>query len=263
MAIAHAETQTGSQAAGGTSTVSASLGAGGADSLYLCWVATRSNVDVTAVAGLGLTWDILTEQCAARAQQRIEMWYAYGAGAAGAVTASHAACNASVIAVLRYTGVHSTPTDDKEGWNTLGQGGGCSGGTDNDDATGTTGFTVPTDGWIAVGVNSRNRTMNATGGWNVRVNDVAAGSGGDITTLTVEDRSASGESGPTFGAANNLSGTADWCAAICDIHPAAAAAGHPAIRRLGGRLPFRPTEVGRTRSGLFVVKKPVYVAKAA
>lgn len=226
MAIAHAETKTGTQAAGGTSTVSASMGAGSSDSMYVCFVATRSNVDVTGVSGLGLTWNALTEQCGARAQQRIESFYAYGAGTAGAVTASHAACNASIIAVIRYTGVDSgIQTDDKEGFNTLGTGGACSGGTDNDDATGTTGFGgVPTDGWIVVGVNTRNRTMSATAGWTVRVDDVTAGAGGDVTTLTVEDRNASGESGPTFGAANNLSGTADWCAAILDIHPAAAAA---------------------------------------
>lgn len=226
MAIAHAETQTGTQAAGGTSTVSAAFsGAGGSTSFYVAFIATRSNVDVTSVTGLGLTWNLLTEQCGARAQQRIESWYAVGAGTAAAVTATHAACNASVIAVLHYTGVDSgVPTDDKEGHNTLGPSGGCSGGTDNDDATATTGFTVPTDGWIVAGFNTRNRTMSATAGFNVRVNDVAAGSGGDITTLTVEDRSASGESSPTVGAANNLSGTADWCIAVLDIHPAAAAA---------------------------------------
>lgn len=248
MAIAFAEIQTGKQAAGGTSVATASLGAGGSDSLYVAFIATRSNVNVTAVSGLGLTWSPLIEQCGGRGQQRIEMWYAYGAGTAGAVTASHAACNASIITALRYAGVDAgTPTDDKEGWNTLGQGGSCSGGTDNDDATGTTGFTVPTDGWIVVGVNSRNRTMIATAGWNTRLSGETAGTGGDITTLTVEDRNASGEASPTFGGANNLSGTADWCAALMDIHPAAAG-GQPTMLRattVPGTRQWHPQRVGR------------------
>lgn len=229
MAIAHAETQTGSQAAGGTSTVSASFaGAGGSDSFYVAFVCTRSNVNVTGVSGLGLTWELASEQCGARGQQRIESWWAYGAGTATAVTATHGACNASVIGVVHYTGVNATPFDDKEAWNTLGESEACTGGTDNNDATATTGFGVPTDGWIVAGFNTRNRTMSATSSWNVRVNDVAAGTAGDITTLTVEDRNASGESLPTVGAANNLSGDADWCLAILDIHPAAGAGlAHP------------------------------------
>lgn len=225
MAIAHAETQTGTQAAGGTSTVSASLGAGGSDSMYVCFIATRSNVDVTGVTGLGLTWTSYGEQCGARAQQRIEQWYAYGAGSAGAVTAAHAACNASVIAVLRYTGVDSgTPVYEKAGWNTLGNGGACSGGTDNADCKGNI-VTGHNNTWVVAGFNTRNRTMTNTGGdWTTRVNDVSAGTGGDITTLSVEDRAAATSGTYDFGASANLSGTADWCIESVVIHEAAAAA---------------------------------------
>lgn len=225
MAIAHAETQTGTQAAGGTSTVSASLGAGGSDSLYICYIATRSNVDVTNVTGLGLTWTSYGEQCGARAQQRIEQWYAYGAGTSGAVTATHGACNASVIAVLRYTGIDSgTPVDEKAGYNTLGAGGACTGGTDDANCKGS--LTIfDSNSWIVAGFNSRNRTMTNTGGdWTTRVNDVAAGSGGDITTLSVEDRSTSTAGTYDIGGNSNLSGTADWCIEAVEIHEAAAAA---------------------------------------
>lgn len=228
MAIAFAESQTGTQAAGGTSTVSASLGAGGSDSLYIAYVATRSNVDVTAMSGLGLTWNVYEEQCGARAQQRIEMWYAYGAGSSGAVTATHGACNASVIAVLRYTGVDSgTPVDEKITYNTLGTSGACSGGTDNSDCKGS--LTIfDTNSWIVVGFNSRNRTMTNTGGdWTTRVDDVAAGSGGDITTLSVEDRATTTAATYDFGGSASLSGVADWCAAAVEIHPAAAATAVP------------------------------------
>lgn len=225
MAIAFAEAQTGTQTGGGTSVVSASLGAGGADSLYICYVATRSNVDVSGVTGLGLTWTPYGEQCAARAQQRIEQFYAYGAGSAGAVTAAHAACNASVIAVLRYTGVDSgTPVDEKAGWNTLGNGGACTGGTDNADCKGTL-TTSHNNTWIVAGFNTRNRAMTNTGGnWTTRVNDVSAGSGGDITALSVEDRVAATAGLYDLGAAGNLSGTADWCIESVEIHEAAAAA---------------------------------------
>lgn len=225
MAIAFAEAQTGTQTGGGTSVVSASLGAGGADSLYIAYICTRSNVDVTGVTGLGLTWNSYGEQCGARAQGRIEQWYAYGAGTAGAVTAAHAACNTSVIGVCRYTGVDSgTPVDEKYGWNTLGNGGACTGGTDNDDCTGT--FTVShNDVLVVAGFNTRNRAMSATSGWNVRIDDVGAGSGGDIQALTVEDKAVASSGDITMGAANNLSGTADWCLYGIEVHTAAAAAG--------------------------------------
>ncbi len=237
MSIAHAETQTGSQAAGGTSTVSASLGAGGSDSLYVAFVATRSNVNVTGVTGLGLTWTSYGEQCGARAQQRIELWYAYGAGSAGTVTAAHAACNASVIAVLRYTGVDSgTPVDEKAGWNTLGVGGACSGGTDNSDCKGTL-TTSHDDTWIIAGFDTRNRTMAPTGGdWTTRVNDVAAGSGGDITTLSVEDRVAATSALYDIGSIANLGGTADWCFVCVEAHEAAGSAATPpegSLRMMG------------------------------
>lgn len=235
MSVPFAEVQTGSQAAGGTSTASASFsGAGGSNSVYIAFVATRSNVDVTNVTGLGLTWFLASEQCAARAQQRIESWYAFGAGTAGAVTASHAACAASVIAVVHYTSANSDPVSDKESFNTLGAAAICSGGTDNDDAAATSSFTVQTGGWIVGGFNTRNRTMTATAGFNVRVNDVSAGTGGDITTLSVEDRLASGESSPSFGGANNLSGTADWCIAVVSVAPAPAASGVPNALALMG-----------------------------
>lgn len=190
--------------------------------MYVCFVATRSNVDVTGVTGLGLTWTPYVEQCAARAQQRIEMWYAYGAGSAGAVTAAHAACNASVIAVLRYTGVSST-AGQKIGYNTLGSGGACSGGTDNDNCKGTL-VTVHDNAWIVVGFDTRNRAMTNTGGsWTTRVNDVSAGSGGDITALSVEDRSTTTAGSHDFGGNTNLSGTADWAAAAQELLEAAAA----------------------------------------
>lgn len=224
MAIAFAEAQTGTQTGGGTSVVSASLGAGGSDSLYIAYVCTRSNVDVTSVTGLGLTWNLVKEQCGARAQGRIEQYYAYGAGTAGAVTANHAACNTSIIGVLRYTGVDSgLNVDGKAAWNSLGENGACSGGTDNDDATGTI-VTNNSNAVVIAGFNTRNRAMSATSGWNVRIDDVGAGTGGDIQALTVEDKEIASPSTVTCGAANNLSGTADWCLAAVEANPAAAAA---------------------------------------
>jgi len=232
MAIAHAETQTGTAGAGATSVATASLGAGGSDSLYVCFVATRSNVDVTSVTGIGLTWTVQDEQCAARAQQRIECWTAYGAGSSGAVTASFASCNGSVISVGRYTGVDSTtPVPTIASYNTLGADGACSGGTDNDDATGSI-TTANGNNLVVAGFDTRNRTMTDTSGWNVRAADIAGGTGGDLTTMSVEDRIFALPGATTMGGANNLSGTADWCLIGAEAKEAVAAPSGPPANSL-------------------------------
>lgn len=231
MAIAFAEVQSGNQAATGTSVASASLGAGGSDSVYIALISTRSNANVSALSGLGLTWNELKEQCAARAQTRIEAWYAYGAGSSGAVTATHASSAVSLISVLRLTGVEvSEPVEQALGWNSLGLSGACTGGTDNNDAGPWTDLTtVHANSWVIYAVNSRTGTASTwptTGDWTSRVTNYTAGSGGNVTTHSVETRLfASASTVVTNGAANNLSGAVDHCEIAIEIRETASGGG--------------------------------------
>lgn len=224
MSIAHAETQTGI-ATSGTSVATASLGAGSSDSLYVAFIATRSTLDVGSLSGLGLTWTQLDEQCGARGQARLECWYAYGAGTSGVVTATCASTiTSAIISVSRYTGVDSTGSiPSNVSYNTLGLDGACSGGTDNDDATGGI-TTIFNNAYVVAGFGTRNTTLTDTGGWTTRAGDVTANSGGNLIRMSVEDKSQGSPALVTGGGSNNLSGAADWGLILVELKEAAAAA---------------------------------------
>lgn len=227
MALAHAETQNGTATSSST-VASASLGAGGADSGYLARVAIRSNVAVSSVAGGGLTWTLVKAQCSARAQTRVEVWKATGAGTAGAVTATLASsANAATIIVSRYTGVdQTTPVPTSVGYNTLGLNGACSGGSDNANLTGSI-TTANNNSFVDVAANSRTDTTYAdTATWTTPANgaDVTVGAGGDVTTLSAEYKLIAAAGATTFGGSGNVS-SVDWCAVAVEIKEAAAAGG--------------------------------------
>lgn len=198
------------------------MGAGSAGDWYIAFVSTRSNVAVSGVSGGGLTWSLVAEQCGARGQVGMDFWAATGAGTAGAVTATFGAtCNGSNIVVSRYTGADVADVDTS--WNTLGEKEACTGGTDNNDATGSI-TTATADSLVAAGFCTRNRTLTDTGGdWTTRAADIAGGSGGDLVTSSVETRATTTAGSYTAGGANNMSGDADWVLMLVALPPTAAA----------------------------------------
>lgn len=210
MSISHQETQTGT-ATSSSSVATASMTSVAGDR-YVCAIATRNNVSVGSVAGLGLTWTLGKAQCAARGQQRIEIWNATGTPTGnGAVTATLVSpANAACIVASRYSGADAPTTTAS--YNTLGSGGACTGGTDNNDAQGNI-TTAATNSLVWHAVDSRNRNFTTTTGWNARATNITAGTSGDITTLSVEDKVVASAASTALGQADNLSGTADWALA--------------------------------------------------
>lgn len=219
----HAETQNGI-ATSGTTVTSASLGAGGADSGYLAFISTRSNVAVSSVSGLGRTWNLVRAQCAGRGQQRIECWHAVGAGSSGAVQATLASSiAAAVIIVQRYSDVDvANPVPTSVGINTNGVSGGCSGGTDNSSATGSL-TTAHNNSQVVAGINTRNSPLTDTGGWTTETGagDVQANSGGNGTIESVEHKLQASAGAVTIGGSGNT-GTVDWCIVAVELKAAPA-----------------------------------------
>lgn len=132
--VTHQETKTGSSSGASSVSTSASLAAAAGD-LYLAAVSMRPYLNTSAVAGLGLAWSELADQCGGGSETGVSLWWARGSPTSDIVTASFAgsATNA-VLAVSRYSGVDpanpiATPPQLVRA-NTNGTNGGCSGGVE-------------------------------------------------------------------------------------------------------------------------------------
>ncbi|MGQ0658454.1 MAG: hypothetical protein ACT4NU_10240 [Chromatiales bacterium] len=71
--VTHQETLTGGSSSSTTVATAGSLSAVSGQR-YLAAVATKPNVAVSAVAGLGLSWSLIKAQCAGRGNTRVELW---------------------------------------------------------------------------------------------------------------------------------------------------------------------------------------------
>lgn len=208
------EVQVGSSAA--TTVVSAALSAG-VDHLYLAYIYTDCSTgapDVTGVTGLGLTWSLVEAQCSGQGEHRLEVWSAIGSPSAGAVTASlNSPLDAAYIAVMRWSSVLASDSIGAiVAYNTNGLDGACSGGVDNDDATGTI-TTTATGSAVAMGI-AHDATFSHTAGWTARVSNVATGG---TLNASLETVIVPGVGATTVGAANNLSGADDWVLVAVEV----------------------------------------------
>lgn len=206
-----------------------------AGDVLLMSVSVRSNIAVSSISDIGPdSWALVDTQCGARAQDRIEVWAlvatALSAGVDVTVTLASSS-NGIVVGVEQYTGANTTtPVPTTASYNTLGSNGACSGGTDNNDATGSI-TTTYVNSLVVAFINARNRTMTNTASWTNRMNDLTGGAGGDLITASIEERATSGA--VTIGAANNLSGDADWCLIAVELADAAPDSGSVATPPAG------------------------------
>jgi len=124
------EQQTGASADVNSVATDLPLGAGDGD-LYLAAIGFKSDVAVTGVSGLGLTWEPLAAQCGGRGQTGVSLWKARGLPLASEVVTAtlESAPRGALIAVSRYAGAAGAGAVTSA--NSLGVGGGCSGGTDS------------------------------------------------------------------------------------------------------------------------------------
>lgn len=190
------------------------LAAGSSGDIYLASVAPRSNVAVTSMSGLGLTWSLVKAQCAGRGNTRVEVWTAAGSGTAGAVTASLASAPINVvIAVSRYSG--ASGIGNVVSANTLGVNGACTGGTDA--SAYAVNLVTTVDDAVAFGaVAIRNKTHTPGSGYAERV-ERFQGSSGDRVGTASEDRVVA--TSGTVAVDGTLSGATDWAVVAVEVRP--------------------------------------------
>jgi hypothetical protein len=216
--IAHEESQIGGSTGLPTVATSASL-TGVSGHLYLAAISTRLPVEVTAVSGLGLSWQRVKTQCAGRTQTGIEVWKALGTPSGNdVVTATFASApSTAAIVVSRYSGVDVTnPIGNVIFGNTNGANGSCANGVDNnfyslDLLTTENGSVV----YGAVAIRSRTHTPGA--GYTERAESNQGGTSTSASTVAVEDKNVASPS--TVAITGLLSGNVDWALIALEIRP--------------------------------------------
>lgn len=215
--VAFGETVSGTALSSNTVTTTGNL-SGSSSSLYLAAVSSRNSAVVQSVSGLGLTWTRVDQQCAGRNQTMIEVWAAQGVpGDNGQVMAQFTAqVKSAMLVVTRYSGVNaSQPFGSIMSGNTVGLEAACSGGVDSNAYA----FQLPASangGIVYVAASMRNRTHTPGAGYTERA-DLMAGSGGDVTSIAVQDRPLPAPASvPVNG---TFSGTVDWAIVVIEIRP--------------------------------------------
>jgi len=190
-----------------------------AGDVYLAAFSSKPHVDVTAVSGLGMTWQLVGAQCAGRSQTGVSVWSAHGAPTqSGPVTGtfSEAPRNA-VVTVVAYSGVAGEAVGAVASANTNGAGGGCSGGSDSrSHAVDLTTTMANSATYAAVAL--RNRTHEPGVTYTER-SEVSQGSGGSKAGLAIEDGSSAAAG--TVSVDGTLNGDVDWAIVAVEVKAAA------------------------------------------
>jgi hypothetical protein len=203
---------------GTSSPVTMALIQGGTDQTYVLFVVTASNQDVTNVSGGGLTWTERVEQCGASSGTGTRVFTASGSpGSAFQAQITYNPGTLALAAVLaRYSGVDTI--EDPTGENTNGEGGVCSGGTDNKNAqltlTSTTDTSVHA---VAVATGRRNVVVTAAG-YNA-IATATGGTGGTATKIYTYDKTLFPAATEQFTATINQN--VDWSTGGVVLKPAA------------------------------------------
>ncbi len=201
-----------------SSSVVATSGPVGAASgaLYLAVVSPKSNLAVTGVSGLGLTWTQVRHQCAGRAQTGVALFRAQGSPSAGGIVTANlaGAASAAVISVARYSGASSTgPIGAVASANSNGVSGACSGGVDGvaydfNLTTGAANSLV----FVAVGIRSKD---HLPGPGYSEIAETYAGSSGSTAGASLAHRMLA-----SAGAASvngGFDGTTDWAVVAAEV----------------------------------------------
>ncbi|MGH7492998.1 MAG: InlB B-repeat-containing protein [bacterium] len=214
--VVHEETQTGGSTSLATVTTSTNLTAASGH-LYLAAISFKSNVGVSNVSGLGLTWTRVQAQCGGRNQTGVEVWMAQGTPSAnGAVTATLASTPSNaVIAVSRYSGVDAVnPIGNLISSNTNGANGACSGGLDNNAYA----FNLSTiiNGAMVYGAAAmRGNTHTPGAEYTERADFRQGSSNSSAASVAVQDKSIASAS--TVSVNGTFSSAVDWAVVALEI----------------------------------------------
>ena len=214
MAVVIEEQESGS-ASGSSVTTDSSLAVDSAHK-YIAFTSSKASRVTTSVVGMGLTWTVVEDQCSGRDQTRIAIFEGTGTPSSGTITANFDGTGEKLIVVYRLSGVDGvTPILVSDASNTNGEGSpSCSGGTDDD--TPILSLDVQEiDSLILGAINRRSATFTPGTGY-VTETDVEGGSGGDITSISIESKTST-----TTGATDvdaSLSSAQDWSMVAIELN---------------------------------------------
>jgi len=186
--------------------------------LYLATISTKPYVAVGSVAGLGLNWQEVRQQCGGRTQTGLALFWAQGTPTGdGIVTADLVETPSSaVIAVSRYSGVQATnPIGNSLSGNTNGLAGDCTGGSDSNAYT----FDLTTtanNALVFSAVAIRNKSHTPGNGFTERF-EVTQGSGGNMAGQAGQDRLVS--LAGAVAVEGSISRDVDWAVVAVEVKP--------------------------------------------
>jgi hypothetical protein len=191
-----------------------------AGDLYLAAVTARRRVDTLQVAGLGLDWSELVEQCTRQGESAVSLWWALGIPSADepvTATFDDVAVNASII-VSRYSGVDAAEPfgalPSLVSGNANGVDGACSGGIDTDEYELPL-TTVAYDSVVHAAIASATRHYPGDG-WT-EITEQRTGSGPHLAGLAVTEKEVS--SPDEIEVEGELADEKDWAAAAVELRP--------------------------------------------
>ena len=198
---------------------------GATDQTYVAFIYVRNADTITGVSGGGLTWNLVGSQPGGRSQDKMYCYIAQGSPSTFTLTVTFGdATGSRSITVLRYSDVDtSTAYEGAVGWNTNGQNGSGSGGTDSTALTVTVSGSATTGSEYVTFLGFRTVTYN-TGTLDTDYTERAApdvGSGGERLNARIMSRSYDGASDTCTATAQVA---VDWCTYGLILLPAAAAA---------------------------------------
>jgi len=221
--IIHEETRFGTAGPSPTVTTSASLiGANG--NLYLAAITTKPKLGVTSVSGLGLNWKPVKAQCSGRNSTNVQVWMAQGTPTGNeAVTATFAdSVKNAILIVSRYSGVHATfPLGNVISGNTTGSNGACVGGVDI--LSYLFNLTTGSNGTLVYGAVVMRSKTNQPGPGFIERAELIKGTGGDVVSMAVQDKSIPTATSATIDGFFNS--PVDWALVALEIRPANATGG--------------------------------------
>lgn len=209
--VSHAETVTGGDSK--SRTVSTSDLVSGEGGVYIAAVATKGPIDVIAVDGLGLSWQLAQSQCSGKGQTGVAVWYAIGTPADDdwiTVTFADSPEN-SVLAVSRYAGAIGVGA--VESANSNGDLGACSKGSNSK----TYAIDIDVlDDVIVYGAVAMQRSSHTSGdGFTERAEIHHGRRGRDRAGIAVQDSSVANEG--TVSVDGSFSKRADWAVITIEI----------------------------------------------
>ncbi len=202
------ELRTGGAASATTASLSAPVTLAN-NQLYLLTVATKPNRLVQSVSGLGLTWTRIAQQCGARAQTGVDVWYAIGQPTGtGTVSVTFSSSTSGIsLAVSRWSGIDiNDPIGSVARANTKGGIiGPCSGGTDT--ASYSSVMNVESADSIVIGAVSHRHKLHTAGNGYTELVEIHHNSGGSASGLSLENKTAVTSSVTVDG---TFDGIVDW-----------------------------------------------------